>query len=86
MAIYGNEKLVRKRTEKIFRELHAPGDETPRTGIYRCDYCGFEVVRELDAPLPSLTEHDHKPGIAIPQWRLVVYAQRFKTIRRRTGG
>lgn len=78
MAIYQNPKLVRQRAEKLFRQLHAPGDETPRTGICRCEFCGVEVVRKVGEPLPSLTEHEHKPRQAHPEWRPVVYAQKFK--------
>jgi len=66
-----------------FDVLHAPGQPTPFSGIYRCVSCGFEAVSTRHHPLPpEITCAAH--GGTWPndhgwvQWKLVAAAIHIK--------
>lgn len=74
MPIYKkDDKVFTASTDKIFDEKHDPGEETPRSGIYRCEVCGVEATSEKGNPLPPPSHHKHEPKAI--KWRLVAAAK-----------
>lgn len=74
MAYYKNGNYLSQQQGAEFDVLHAPGGQTPHSGIYRCEGCGGSAVSTLGNALPPQNHHQHQYGQGPVQWRLVVKA------------
>jgi hypothetical protein len=77
MAYYKNGEWVKETQtgalDDYFKGTYAPGEETPHSGIYHCDVCGFEVVSTKGNPLPTQDHSEHDTSKRGPiKWRLIV--------------
>jgi len=75
MAQYKYSQFLSQETSTAYDTLHVPGDNTPNSGIYRCEVCGREVCSNKDNPLPPQNHHQHPAGSGAIKWRLIVFAQ-----------
>lgn len=62
-----------------FDAIHAPGQATPFSGIYKCQSCGFECASVKTHPLPperDCVNHHYqwKTSSGVVRWRLVAAA------------
>jgi len=54
MALYRyNDHLVRLKGCADFEISYEPQTVAPRSGIYRCDKCGYEIIVEESTSLPN---------------------------------
>lgn len=74
MALYKDDRYLLKSAVPVFDELHRPGDDAPRSGIYRCEGCRKEVASNQGEPLPPQNHHQHDESLGDILWRLVVCA------------
>ncbi|WP_321896021.1 hypothetical protein [Paraburkholderia heleia] len=74
MAYYKYGTYLKQETGAEFDALHHPGQQTPHSGIYRCEVCGGSVVSTLGNPLPPQSHHTHAVGAGPIRWRLVTKA------------
>jgi hypothetical protein len=72
MAQYQNANMLTHVNNTAFDTLHAPGNVTPFSGIYRCEVCGIEAVSVHNHPLPPQNHHQHQVGLGAIRWRLIV--------------
>jgi hypothetical protein len=78
MPFYSNEKVFEKCDQTYFGKKLLPGSAINRTGIYRCESCGFETIRRAYETLPQehLCEWHNRglwsaEGKSVGFWRLV---------------
>ena len=57
-----------------FDQIHDPGARSRRSGIYRCEGCGLNVISMKDSQLPPPNHHEHRPVHGTIRWRLIVAA------------
>jgi len=74
MAYYKDGRYLTQQNGNEFDVLHAPGAQTPASGIYRCEVCGGSAVSTLGNALPPQGHHPHPAGDGPIRWRLVVKA------------
>jgi hypothetical protein len=74
MALYKDDKFVKRAEDAVFDEFQHPGEDAARSGIYRCSVCGIEVVSTQGNPLPPLNHLNHAPASPHGLWRLTVFA------------
>ncbi len=58
----------------VFDTTYKPGDNTPHSGIYRCEGCGSAIASNLGNPLPPQNHHQHTLSQGDIRWRLIVWA------------
>ncbi len=75
MALYKEEKYVKKSDDKAFDTTFNPGQAPEHSGIYRCTGCGHEVVAEQSRQLPPQNHHQHTTSQGPIRWKMLVYAQ-----------
>jgi hypothetical protein len=75
MALCKYEQIVKHSDHEAFDTLHSPGDNTPHSGIYRCEGCAKEVASNANNPLPPQNHHQHASTQGKIQWRMLVYAE-----------
>jgi hypothetical protein len=71
MAYYKFARYIDQNEHAAFDRLSDPGQDTPNSGIYRCEVCGHNVVSTFGHPLPPQNHHQHPSREAI-RWRLIV--------------
>lgn len=71
MAYFKYQNVLTQQDGNEFDILHAPGGQTPHSGIYRCEVCGGSAVSTLGNPLPPQGHHPHTNNAPI-RWRLIV--------------
>ena len=82
MAFFKDRKVLEECDQTYFDKELLPGTPTHRSGIYRCDSCGFEIVLRHSEMLPQIQVcdgHDIGSGWESPpsgrvKWHLVVLA------------
>ena len=74
MALYKEEKFLKKSNGADFDKLHEPGEEAPYAGIYRCTGCGREISIAEGKTLPPQNHHQHSTSQGKIRWQLIVYA------------
>lgn len=74
MATYKYKEVLVHVAHAAFDAIHGPGDNTPFSGIYRCEGCTREIASNADNPLPPQNHHQHSPQQGTIRWRLIVYA------------
>lgn len=72
MSVYKFERFLRHSNDNIFDDVHAAGAVAPRSGIYRCDGCGYEITLSEVKALPGPTHHEHTPKQKLVRWKLIV--------------
>lgn len=72
MAQYQNGFFLTHVANSAFDTLHAPGAQTPFSGIYRCAVCGLECVSVFSHALPPQNHHQHAAGLPSIRWQLLV--------------
>jgi hypothetical protein len=72
MAQYKYPQFLKHNNNDAFDVIHAPGSQTPYSGIYRCEVCGKEDVCVFGRPLPPQNHHQHAIGAGPIRWRLIV--------------
>lgn len=77
MAFYSDTEHLHRCDDEAFNELFKPGQKPPRSGIYRCKACGYEIVAETSRSFPS-THASHDPNDKI-LWELIVKAKHKTT-------
>ena len=75
MALYKNSAYLKTSTSAAFDKLHKPGENTPDSGIYRCEGCGKEIASNAGNPLPPQNHHQHTTAQGSIRWRMIVQAQ-----------
>ncbi|SMF67302.1 hypothetical protein SAMN02982917_3591 [Azospirillum oryzae] len=86
MPIFNDKQYFEREEDIDFLITLSPHDEAPRSGIYRCEHCGYEIVsvkgRKLPPQSPSVHEHKspHRGLMSATQappieWRLVAIAK-----------
>lgn len=75
MALYKNAGYLSTSTDAAFDQIYSPGDNTPHSGIYRCEGCGREIASNAGNPLPSQNSSQHSSSQGKIRWRMIVYAQ-----------
>jgi hypothetical protein len=78
MALYKYSHHLGSSDHQAFDAIYKPGDETPYSGIYRCEGCGKEIASNGGNPLPPQNHHQHTSYQGSIRWRMVVYAQTDK--------
>ncbi len=78
MALYKYSQHLKQSGDVAFDKKHAPGDEAPYPGIYRCVVCGDEIGIAKGHTLPPQNHHQHASGLGKIEWRLLVFAQSVK--------
>lgn len=71
MAIYSNDKYLKKSNSNAFDYIYSPGEEVPYSGIYICVNCKKEVACNEGDPLPPQNKHQHNTLNPIG-WKLIV--------------
>lgn len=75
MALYKNSAYLKVSTDAAFDKLYKPGENTPHSGIYRCEGCAKEIASNGGNPLPPQNHHQHTTAQGTIRWRMIVYAQ-----------
>ena len=75
MALFNDKNYFRYSNGPAFDVLHEPGDETPYSGIYRCEACGDEIASNKGNPLPPQNHNQHPPSQGRIRWRLIAAAE-----------
>lgn len=78
MALYKDGNYLTKSDDKAFDILTGPGEETPYSGIYRCEGCGHEIGAIHGKVMPPQNHHQHTSGQGTIRWKMIVYAQHKK--------
>lgn len=74
------DKLKKADPDKTWwKESYKPGDEVPRSGIYRCNGCGREIASNKPDPFPPQNHHQHSTSHGSIRWKLVVSTQESAT-------
>lgn len=74
MASYKYPQFLVQNDSDSFDSLHAPGQQVPFSGIYRCNGCGREIAANYMNPFPPQNHHQHTPAQGPISWRLIVWA------------
>ncbi|WP_080727935.1 hypothetical protein [Ralstonia solanacearum] len=74
MASYKYRNYLAQEQGAEFDTLHAPGTDTPLSGIYRCEVCGGSAVSTIGNKLPPQGHHPHAENAGPIRWRLIVKA------------
>ncbi|HVU64739.1 MAG TPA: hypothetical protein VHC70_12240 [Phycisphaerales bacterium] len=72
MAIYKFERHLKCSSDSVYDTVLPAGSIAARSGIYRCDGCGFELTALEGQPLPGLDHHKHIASQKLIRWRLIV--------------
>jgi hypothetical protein len=72
MARYKYGQFLTHSESAIFDDLYRPGEDVPRSGLYRCEGCGREIAANKDEPLPPQNHHQHTRLQGRIRWRLLV--------------
>lgn len=75
MALYKDAQYFSQSTDAAFDIVATPGQQTPHSGIYRCEGCGHEVASNAGNPLPPQNHHQHAVEQGAIRWRMIAYAQ-----------
>jgi hypothetical protein len=75
MALYKNSGYLNTSTSDEFDKVYKPGDNTPHSGIYRCEGCAKEIAANEGNSLPPQNHHQHTSAQGAIRWRMIVYAQ-----------
>jgi hypothetical protein len=75
MALYKDERHVRKGEGPAFESTYGPGKTVPYSGIYLCENCGDEIASNKGDPFPPANHHQHNPNTGAILWRLLVFAE-----------
>lgn len=73
MISYKYSEYLTKSDNEIFDQIYEPGQNTPHSGIYRCEGCGKEATSVLTHPLPPQNHHTHTASQGRIRWRLAVW-------------
>ena len=57
----------------VFDQIFKPGEDTPHSGIYRCEGCGQEITSVKGHTLPPQNHHQHSYSQGAIRWRLAVW-------------
>jgi hypothetical protein len=72
MAYYKHGNFLTQEQGAEFDTIHAPGNTTPLSGIYRCTGCGLSITSVRPHPLPPQNHHQHQNYLTPIRWQLVV--------------
>ena len=72
MADYKYLHYLSRAADPRFDPAHAPGTTAPQSGIYKCQGCGCETVRNAGDSLPTEEDHQHPDQLEVIAWRLIV--------------
>ena len=72
MAVYKFERFLRQSNDTVFDKALPAGTPTPRSGIYRCDGCGVEIICAAPGALPGGDHHTHTSQQKLVRWKLIV--------------
>jgi hypothetical protein len=72
MLAYKHLKYLAYDSSPAFDNLHAAGEITPHSGIYRCEGCARNELSIGGHPLPVPHHHQHTPEQGDILWRLAV--------------
>ena len=75
MAMYKEDRQLKKSIDAAFDQIYKPGDTTPHSGIYNCINCGDEIASNSGNPLPSQNHAQHAPGRGDIRWQMIVYSE-----------
>jgi hypothetical protein len=71
---YKNLNYLAQNNSEEFDKIHKPGDETPHSGVYRCEGCSKGVASNAGNPLPPQNHHQHTSAQGSIRWRMIVWA------------
>jgi hypothetical protein len=71
MAVFKNKDYFEHSTNAVFDKIHEPGEQTPHSGIYRCEGCAVNAVSTHGHPLPPQNHHQHTANQGRIRWRLI---------------
>lgn len=71
MANYKYQNFLTYSSHAAFDKIHEPGQQTPHSGIYRCEGCGENIVSTFTHPLPPQNHHQHTANQGRIRWRLI---------------
>ena len=71
---YKDAQYLSQNNSAEFDKIHKPGDDTPHSGIYRCEGCATGVASNQGNPLPPQNHHQHTPAQGSIRWRMIVWA------------
>jgi hypothetical protein len=72
MATYKYQQFIQQVSDSVFDTVHPAASRAPRSGIYRCEGCGHEVVSTAGNHLPPQNHHQHNYSQGSIRWRLIV--------------
>ncbi len=74
MSWYTKDSVIDEAADdKIWwQTTYMPGEQVPKSGIYRCLGCGREVCSNKDDPFPPQNHHQHSTEQGRIRWRLNV--------------
>jgi len=73
-TLYKNLNYLSQSSSSSFDDIHKPGDNTPHSGIYRCEGCGTGIASNAGNPLPPQNHHQHTTQQGAIRWRMIVWA------------
>ncbi len=74
MASYKYIKYLGQSTSDTFDQITHPSEQTPYSGIYRCEGCGREISSVHPHTMPPQNHHQHSTTQGAIRWRLIVWA------------
>ena len=63
MALYNDAKYLAQETGPEYNVLHHPGQNTPFSGVYRCETCGRSTTSIRDHVFPPQVDRTSTQGI-----------------------
>lgn len=76
MALYKNFSDITESNDPIFDVPVFPGQQVPRSGIYRCEICRHEVAANEGTTMTTQNHSQHPPGKGLIVWKLIVATER----------
>lgn len=67
MPYFANLGGYQQSASKVFKTGCGPGTAAPCSGIYRCETCGFEIVRGMGDALPAVDQCSEH----CKEWRII---------------